>query len=121
MKSIELRPYQLDAIERLRDGIRAGFRNQILCAPTGSGKTIIGAHLINECKNKGKRAIFVCDRLNLVDQTSLRFDEFGIDHGIIQANHWRTRLYEPVQVASAQTLARRQWPDADLIIIDGIW
>ena len=118
MKSIELRPYQLDAIERLRNGIRAGFRNQILCAPTGSGKTIIGAHLINECKNKGKRAIFVCDRLNLVDQTSLRFDEFGIDHGIIQANHWRTRLYEPVQVASAQTLARRQWPDADLIIID---
>lgn len=118
MKPIELRSYQLDAIERLRDGIRAGLRNQILCAPTGAGKTIIGAHLINECKNKGKRAVFVCDRINLIDQTSLRFDEFGIKHGIIQANHWRTRLYEPVQVASAQTLSRRQWPDADLIIID---
>lgn len=118
MKAIELRPYQLDAVEALREGLRNGYKNQILCAPTGSGKTVIGAHLINECRKKGNRAIFVCDRINLIDQTSVRFDEFGIDHGIIQANHWRTRLYEPVQVASAQTLARRQWPDADLIIID---
>ena len=118
MKPIELRPYQLNAIERLRDGIRAGHKNQILCAPTGSGKTLIGASLIQECRNKGRRAVFVCDRINLIDQTSLRFDEYAIDHGVIQANHWRTRLYEPVQIASAQTLARRQWPNADLIIID---
>ncbi|EEO27160.1 DEAD/DEAH box helicase [Oxalobacter paraformigenes] len=118
MRPIELRPYQLDAIERLRDGVRGGFKNQILCAPTGAGKTLIGASLIQECRNKGKRAVFVCDRINLIDQTSLRFDEYGIDHGVIQGNHWRTRLYEPIQIASAQTLARRQWPDADLIIID---
>src|SRR5699024_8604742 len=32
--------------------------------------------------------------------------------------HWRCRPYERIQVASAQTLARRKWPEADLIIVD---
>jgi superfamily II DNA or RNA helicase len=39
----ELRPYQLESVERLRQGIRDGHRSQLLCAPTGSGKTIIAA------------------------------------------------------------------------------
>ena len=39
-KVLELRPYQLDAIERIRDLIRQGKKNIILCAPTGSGKCL---------------------------------------------------------------------------------
>ena len=34
------------------------------------------------------------------------------------ADHWRYDPRSPFQIASAQTLARRQWPDADLIVID---
>lgn len=115
---IELWDFQAEAVEGLRENIRHGVMNQILCAPTGSGKTEIAAYLLQECDAKGKRGVFVCDRVSLIDQTSARFDKYGIPHGVIQAQHWRWRPWSNIQVASAQTLARRTWPDADLIIID---
>lgn len=115
---IVLREYQARAVEALRENIRSGVRNQILSAPTGSGKTMVAAHLLKECYEKGKRAVFCADRIPLIDQTSATLDEYGIPHGVIQASHWRRRGYERVQVASAQTLQRRQWPDADLVIVD---
>ena len=65
-----------------------------------------------------RRSAFVCDRINLIDQTSAVFDNERIPHGVMQAQHWRYKPWERVQVCSAQTLARRKWPDADLIVID---
>lgn len=115
---IVLREYQARAIEALRQNIRAGIKNQILSASTGAGKTVCAAYLLHECNEKYKRAVFVADRIPLIDQTSRTLDEYGIPHGVIQADHWRRRGYERIQVASAQTLQRRQWPDADLIIVD---
>lgn len=114
----ELRDYQLRAVQGLRAEIAAGSRNIILCSPTGSGKTLIGCHLMQEVRRKGKRALFVVDRLSLLDQTSEVLDRYGIDHGIIQGGHWRFRPYEQIQVCSQQTLARREWPQTDLIIVD---
>ena len=116
---INLRPYQVAAIEGLRQNIRNGVKNQILMAPTGAGKTVLGAYLLNEANSKMRRAIFVCDRISLINQTSATLDLYGIPHGVMQAQHWRYRPWERIQVASAATLARRQWPeDIDLIIID---
>jgi superfamily II DNA or RNA helicase len=86
--------------------------------PTGSGKTVVASHLVDECLKKGKNAVFVVDRVTLVDQTSRTFDEYGIDHGVVQADHWRKRAWKNVQVASADTVARRSWPLADLIVVD---
>ncbi|WP_420955234.1 DEAD/DEAH box helicase family protein [Burkholderia gladioli] len=63
---ILLRPYQLDSVEALREGMRAGHRAQVLMAPTGAGKTEIGAYLCDEVNKKGRRAAFVVDRVNLV-------------------------------------------------------
>ena len=115
---INLRDYQLDAIESLRDGIRMGIKNQVLSAPTGSGKTVLASHLTDESYKKGKSVLFVVDRVNLINQTSETFDRYGIPHGVIQAQHWRYRPWERVQVASAQTLARRKWELPDLLIVD---
>ena len=115
----EPRPFQVDAHQKLRDGLRAGHRSQILMSPTGSGKTYLGLRIAHEALSKGKRAIFVCDRTTLIDQTSATADRYGLSaHGIIQADHWRTDYSKPFQIASAQTLARRQWPEADVIIVD---
>lgn len=117
-KALDLRPYQLDAIEQVREHIRNGKKNIILCAPTGSGKTVIGSHLINEADRKLKRSAFVVDRTTLINQTSETFDTYGIDHGVVQADHPRARPWQRVQLCSAQTVARRKWPEADLLVID---
>lgn len=115
---ILLRDYQEAAVEKLRDNIRVGVKNQILCMGTGSGKTVVAAQLAAECAKKMKRLVFVVDRVALINQTSATLDQYGLDHGVIQAQHWRWRPWERIQIASVQTLARRKWPDADLIIID---
>lgn len=116
---IELRDYQLAAIEGLRQGIPEGHRVQALILPTGGGKTVVGAHLAAEANAKMSRTYFVCDRIPLIDQTSAMFDAFSIGHGIIQSDHWRWRPYERVQIASVQTLQRRGIdPNVKLLIID---
>ena len=119
MKTINLYEFQAKSVEALRENIRAGVKNQILSAATGSGKTVIAVYLLEECYNKGKTALFCADRIALIDQTSAMLDEYGIPHGVIQAQHWRCRPYERIQVASAATLERRSWPkDTSLIIVD---
>lgn len=118
-QEIQLRDYQAAAIEGLREGIRAGKRKQILCAGTGAGKTVCAAHLLKEADKKGSYAVFLADRVALVNQSSEVFDQYGINHGIVQGANERWLPRENVQVASAQTLARRSLPRVpDLIVVD---
>lgn len=119
MLEFQLRNYQLESVERLREGMRNGHRSQLLCSPTGSGKTVIAAFLMDATARKGNRVAFVVDRVNLVDQTSAFLEDYGVAHGVIQAGHWRLRLYEPVQVCSAQTLEKRGFLEkCDLLVVD---
>lgn len=114
------RDFQVTAHEKLREGARAGHKRQLLVAPTGSGKTYLGLRIIDEALKKGRRAVFVCDRTALINQTSERADAYGLrGHGVVQANHWRRDISMPFQIASIQTIqARGYWPDADVIVID---
>ncbi|RSC31229.1 ATP-dependent helicase [Agrobacterium sp. FDAARGOS_525] len=118
-KEIVLRGYQVDAVNQLRRSAATGARRLILAAPTGSGKTEIGAHMIQLNQKKLSTAWFIVDRVTLVDQTSQRFFSYGIDHGIIQGGNRLTDYSKPVQIVSAQTLARRSIRKLpDLIIVD---
>ena len=105
--ALVLRDYQSAALESARENIRKGCRRQTLCAPTGAGKTIIALGLMQAAMRVGSRSAFVTDRNALVDQTSAAMDLYGIDHGIMQATHWRCRPAALVQLVSAQTLGRR--------------
>ena len=116
-KEIVLRDYQAAAIEGLRQGIRAGKRRQILVAGTGAGKTVCAAHLLREADRKGSYALFLVDRVSLVDQSSETFDSYGIRHGVLQGIHQRYAPRENVQVCSIQTLARRTLPRAPSLIV----
>lgn len=113
-KVINLWPFQGVSIEALRQGIRDGARRQVLASPTGSGKTEMAMKLITEARAKGRSAWFIVDRVALIDQTSDRFASYGIDHGIIQADNPLTDYSKPIQIASAQTLAKRTIRDEDL-------
>ena len=116
---LHLRDYQNATLEALRQGFAAGKRVQILYAPTGAGKTEMAIALLNATKEKGRRAAMILDRIILCDQTSQRLDRYNIDHGVLQARHWRWRPYEYIQVCSAQTLEKRgSFPGLNLLIVD---
>ena len=119
MNALKLRPYQESSIEALRDGFRSNHSRQVLCAPTGSGKSRIMEFMIRAAMEKGSRVMFICERRILVEQFSAHLDRAGIDHGILMAKHWRFRPEKQVQIASAQTLERMEFtPIVDVIFID---
>jgi DNA repair protein RadD len=119
MYNLELRSYQEDAIEQLRVGFASGKRSQVLVSPTGSGKTEMAIALMKAVKEKGNKAAMILDRIVLCNQTSSRLEKYNIDHGVLQAGHWRYRPWENIQVCSAQTLEKRgEFPNLDLLIID---
>lgn len=116
---MELRPHQLKAVEMLRDSLRRGKTRPILAAPCSFGKTITAAYLLSEAAKKGKRGIFICDRVKLVQQALAQFDQHGLDVGVMQGNHERQNYRAPIQIASIQTIARRKHlPEFDFAIVD---
>ena len=116
---LTLRDYQNETLEALRQGFASGKRTQILYAPTGAGKTEMAIALLAATSNKGNRAAMLLDRIVLCEQTSQRLDKYAIDHGVMQAGHWRYRPHEPIQVCSAQTLEKRKsFPGLNLLIVD---
>jgi DNA repair protein RadD len=114
-----LRPQQRHLLDELGRAIEAGCRRIMAQAPTGFGKTLLAAMIARAQQLAGKRVIFTVPALSLIDQTVERFYAQGVrDVGVIQANHLLTNYARPIQVASVQTLQRRQIPSADLVMID---
>ena len=80
--------------------------------PDRFGKTIVAAHRLRLLQDAGKRAIFIVPALSLIDQSVEKLYAEGVrDVGVIQANHLMTNYARPIQVASVQTLQRREVPD----------
>ena len=116
---LQLFDYQVEALDLLRAGFRAGHRTQMLAASVGYGKTEVSIAMLESAAKNGKRAAMVLDRIVLCDQTSQRLQKYGIEHGVMQAGHWRRRPYEPIQICSAQTLEKSgSFPNLDLLIVD---
>ena len=114
-----LRVHQSAAIDLLRDAFRRGNRRVVIQGPTGFGKTLVAAKIIEGALEKGNRVVFTAPAISLIDQTVAAFEAEGIrDIGVMQANHHRTNPLARVQVASVQTLVRRGAPDASLVIVD---
>ena len=113
-----LYPYQVWSVDELARAKRDGHLWTILCAPTGSGKTEISIHLIDRARKRGMRVAFVCDRRTLVTQTSTRFFQYGIPHGVAMAEKTFGRSM-PIQICSVQTIQKRgYWPALDLLVVD---
>ena len=114
-----LRPHQVRALDMLRASLGRGNRRVVLQAPTGFGKTVIAAKIIEGAQAKGNRVIFTAPAVSLIGQTVDAFEAEGITGiGVMQANHPRTDPSAPVQVASVQTLARRKIPQAAVVVVD---
>ena len=115
---LTLRPYQLAAVQALREVLKLGIMRVILSSPTGSGKTEMGFEIIRGAKSKGRKVAFIANRVHLVDQTCRRLAVAGFSFGVIQGQNTR-RPDADVLVCSIQTLQRRGMPeDVDLLVID---
>jgi DNA repair protein RadD len=116
---MKLRDHQVKAVEMLRNSLRRGNNRPILAAPCSFGKTITAAYLLSEAAKKGKRGIFICDRVKLVQQALDAFDREGLEVGVMQGQHERQDYRAPIQIASIQTIARRKnLPEFDFAIVD---
>lgn len=114
-----MRGRQIDVIPAIHDAVRQGHKRIVVQAPTGYGKTVVAAHLMDRSAKKGKRPIFIAPAIALVEQTLKSFEDQGIrDIGIIQAKHQRTDFMARIQIASRDTLVRRPLPEVDFVLVD---
>ena len=113
---LELRPYQHQAVDDLRACYAKGHKAPLFVLPTGGGKTHVFTHIVTRATQGGRRTLVVAHRKELIRQTSAKLDLAGVAHGIIAP--WAPMTDHTIQVASIQTLARRQCREFDFLIID---
>ncbi len=113
---MQLRPYQIESINSVREAFRSGRRAPLLVLPTGAGKTVVFSWIAANAK---VNVLILVHRRELLKQTSAKLSAFGVSHGLISP-HYTPKYSERVQVASVQTLVNRldkiQRPG--LIVID---
>ena len=116
---VQLRPYQNQKIKKIYEAWE-NHRSVMLQMPTGTGKTVLFNQIVKDELANNSKVLIIAHRKELIDQNVARlWNDFGIRAGIIMANV-RADLSLPVQVASIQTLNRREYPDLkpSIVIID---
>jgi superfamily II DNA or RNA helicase len=117
---MQLRPYQLDLLERIQAAWSAGQRNVLAVLPTGAGKTIM---FTKAMQLRQAPAVAIAHRQELVGQISVALGHHGVCHRIVAPRsvvrfvvglHMEThgRSYydpqAPVAVAGVDTFIRRE-------------
>lgn len=106
MSSYDLRPYQTEILNTAREDMKKGIKNILIQSPTGSGKTLLTAHMLKTASGKGVSSIFIVHRRELVKQSTRSFSNVGVEHGIIAAG-FKPNPSPLVQIASVGSLPRR--------------
>jgi superfamily II DNA or RNA helicase len=108
----KMRPYQQEAVDHVLE-----HHDGVICAPTGSGKTIMALGLIAEL---GRSTLILVHTNALLHQMVERIEQFlGITPGIVGGGRERPG---PITVATVQTMLRRPKDflsqDFGLVILD---
>lgn len=125
MENFNLRPYQANAVKAVSDEFEKGHKHTLLVLPTGTGKTIVFAKVVELNVNGGKKALILAHRSELLDQASEKLKlASGLDTALEKAESTSIGSFEPVTVASVQTLSQEKrlskFPHDffDLIVVD---
>lgn len=112
----KLRSYQSRGIQTLRDRVRQNKKRILLVAPTGAGKLTIIAAIV---RTSSVPVLFVAHRMELIEQAVKDLARVGVTNvGVIRGDDDRVNPSASVQVASIDTLRRRDKPEAGLVLID---
>lgn len=79
---IELRPYQNEIVESIRQAYRQGFKCPLLRLDTGGGKTIIFSFIVHQSVSRGGYPWVMAHRRELIAQISQSLALFGVKHRI---------------------------------------
>ena len=122
---MELRPYQIEARDKVKQEWRDGKHKTLLVLPTGTGKTIVFASVTQDCVADGARVLILAHRGELLDQASDKiFKTTGLRCAVEKAEQSCLDSWYRVVVGSVQTLMRdkrlAQFPSDyfEYIIID---
>lgn len=86
---MQLRPYQNDLVEQLRQAWHDGYKAPCIVLGCGGGKSCIVAEIARRTTWNGKRVLFLVHRKELVDQIFRTFVRWGVlmdlcDIGMVQ-------------------------------------
>ena len=123
---MRLRAYQNDVVDEYERLVAVGIRRIIIVAPTGSGKTVIGAEIIKRSVAAFKRVVFIAHRNELLSQARDKLKGFDVTAGIIKSGRDRDqRPQSLVQICGIQTLHARavraksmELPPAEIVFVD---
>lgn len=114
---MELWDHQKRLIGDIYSKIKGGLLKILVASSTGSGKTVIFSYICRDILAKNKRVLIVVDDSPLIAQTQEKLSAFGLQAGVIKSGH-KPNYSLPCQIASIDSLIRRDYPPADVVIID---
>lgn len=103
---INLRPYQLDAINLCANGFKNNLR-QILVMPTGAGKTVVFSEITYRAVNKGTTVLVLTDRTELFKQANKAIGKNDIAVCKISPDNRILHKESKLFVGMVETVARR--------------
>lgn len=122
---MKLRPYQEEAFDHVFSEWDDGRKKTLVVMPTGTGKTIVFAKIVEECVRRGYRVLIMAHRGELLDQAADKiFKATGLRSSVEKADRTCLGEWYRVVVGSVQTLMHerrlKQFPPDyfDAIIID---
>jgi len=98
---LEMRGYQRDGYGRTAQAFAQGAKGVVLVMPTGGGKTLMGAYLVESAIRQGHGVEWYAHRAELIDQARARLRAQGIPLDRVRVT--------TVQTEIAQGAARRPW------------
>lgn len=104
---MELRGYQSECLEAIRARYQAGIVRQLVCLPTGTGKTVVFARFPRFFRMK-KRMLVLAHREELLDQARDKILRANPDLTVdIEQGGRRAQSDSDVVIASVPTLGRK--------------
>lgn len=106
---MELRPYQAAAVDAVLGEWGSGRRRTLLVLPTGTGKTVVFAKVVERVAREGGRSLVLAHRGELLDQAADKIARVtGLACSVERAGQTSVGTWERVTVGSVQTLMREE-------------
>ena len=106
---MELRPYQEAARQAIHTQWNSGVQRTLLVLPTGTGKTIVFAAVVEDAVSAGRRVLILAHRGELLDQAADKIRRStGLASAVEKAESSCLGSWYRVVVGSVQSLQRPQ-------------